>query len=285
MSPQFSLIMATYGRTREVIEFLRSLTCLEPGSPTFEVLIIDQNDHLDLDPLLAPFQSSFPLKHIKSSRRGLSLSRNIGLQQARGEIVAFPDDDCTYYPDTLKKVMEKFSQSPELRLCLARIFDRKTDKNLIKNWPELSRPVGVWDFYFVYSSITIFSKNTKILFDRRMGNGARYGSSEDFDYIYRNLRRGETTIYFPDIHLWHPDQVSVQFSDEKIYSYGEGFGACCRKNLSLPILSIFLQAMAFHTAQMLFYLLTGKFVLARRKWLTMKGRLHAFFTLKAEFQE
>src|SRR5574340_342784 len=93
----FSLVLATVGRTAELERFLDALerqTC-----PDFELLVIDQNPDDRLRPILNRHRGRFEIKHTRSAT-GLSRARNVGLRLARGEIVAFPDDDC-WYPTTL----------------------------------------------------------------------------------------------------------------------------------------------------------------------------------------
>ena len=52
--------------------------------------------------------------------------------------------------------------------------------------------------------------------------------------------------YTPNIHVWHPTQNSVNFSKEKIASYGRGFGAFARKNVSAPIIFLFIEIIVYH---------------------------------------
>ena len=69
----FSLILATYGRSAEVSVFLQSLALQMPGIASFELIVVDQNDQIDLRPLLAVYESTFPIRHLRSKTRGASL--------------------------------------------------------------------------------------------------------------------------------------------------------------------------------------------------------------------
>jgi hypothetical protein len=43
-----------------------------------------------------------------STKRGNSFNRNLGISQAKMTIIAFPDDDCFYDVDVIKKILEIF---------------------------------------------------------------------------------------------------------------------------------------------------------------------------------
>ena len=111
-SPQVSLIVATVERVAHVDALLDSLS--RQTWRDFDVVIVDQNDDDRLAPVVARHADLLDITRIRSPR-GLSKSRNAGLAVARGAIVAFPDDDCRYRPETLARVAEFFATQPEAR--------------------------------------------------------------------------------------------------------------------------------------------------------------------------
>src|SRR5882672_6242686 len=98
---KISLILSTVGRTEELARFLEHLD--RQTYRSFELLIVDQNPEGILDSLVRQHRERFPLLHLRSEQ-GLSHARNVGLQHFSGDVVAFPDDDCWYGPDTLEKI-------------------------------------------------------------------------------------------------------------------------------------------------------------------------------------
>jgi len=266
-----SLIVATLGRFDELGRLLSSLTRQTVGPGRFEVIIVDQNDSIDLAPIISRYASALTLRHVKSGKRGISLNRNIGLHLAQGKIVAFPDDDCTYYPDTLETVLRCFQGNENISLFIGAIYDRSTDTCVIRRWPRTPRFVTRWNFFLLTSSISIFSKRTDLRFDERLGAGARFGSNEDADYVLRALSSGGIVRYEPSIEVWHPAQPMMLISTDKIHSYGLGFGALVAKDFSVALAILFLKSCLYH-------LMMAAKALCCRDARTAKARLTALYS-------
>ncbi|WP_457618562.1 glycosyltransferase family A protein [Lutibacter sp.] len=269
----FTLIMATCGRKKEVRNFLISLSKQTFDLNKVELIIVDQNDKIQLGDIVAEFYEKMNLVHIKSDVKGLSINRNKGLDVARGKIVAFPDDDCTYYEDTLQSVFNFFEKSPETALVLGKIYDRDKKKNIIRNWKDESFRVTKWNFFKNYSSITIFSKNLKLKFEEKFGQGQYFGSYEDADYVYQSLMLKTETKFSPNIQVLHPELNKNVMTPEKIESYGLGLGAFVKKHKSFPIYLIFFQVLAYHIVNMIVSCLLLKKQAALKSWKSFASRL------------
>jgi glycosyltransferase involved in cell wall biosynthesis len=269
--------MATYGRKEEVGDFLESIINQRYNLDEVEIIIVDQNDVITLDEVCSKYIGLLNIKLIRSDKKGLSLNRNIGLHIAIGKYIAFPDDDCTYYPETLLNVENYFETNWNVDVVLGRIYDRKLNKDIIRNWKSREYKVNISNFYFSYSSITIFTKKNNILFDEKLGVGTFFGSYEDADYILQLIENNKKIIYTPDVEVWHPDLTANPMSDEKVYSYGLGFGALVKKHLSLPILYLFIQAIGFHLIKMIFGIFTMDKTTIIKRFLSIKSRLQGFY--------
>ncbi len=89
--PKVSVVVCTYNGARHIRETCEALERLD--YPDYEVLIIsDGSTDATLDVL-----ADFDFKVIAVENGGLSRARNLGLQSATGQIVAYLDDDA--YPD------------------------------------------------------------------------------------------------------------------------------------------------------------------------------------------
>lgn len=259
MQRTFSLIVATCGRDREVDRLLESFTQLDYDLNLVKIYIVDQNDTINLKPIIQKYVPALHIHHIHSPRKGLSYNRNIGLKEAKGDIIAFPDDDCTYYPDTLNNVNDAFDEYADASLLLGQIIDRKTGEKIIRKWSDQPFLLNFYNFYTSFSSITMFVKNEgkKQYFDERLGSGEYLGSCEDADYIVQELNQKRKIFYVPEIQVWHPNQKNSEFSESKIASYGRGFGAFAYKNFCLPVAVLFMEVVAYHMLRYMMSLIQG----------------------------
>jgi glycosyltransferase involved in cell wall biosynthesis len=246
----FCLVVATYGRKLEIDNFLNSILHQKYRLDLVKVWIVDQNDKIDLLPIINQYSDKLQIEHIKTDRKGASYSRNLAIYEASGDIIAFPDDDCIYYEDTLENVNLLFNQNPKAGCMLGRIFDCQLNKNIIRRWKTFPFKINWWNFYNTFSEIVLFVDINKIsnnTFSERFGPGEYFGSCEGIDYLANILRNKVDILYSPKINVWHPIQNIEMFNVDKVRSYGLGFGAFCRKNLNLPIFILFFETLIYHS--------------------------------------
>ena len=94
--PKVSVVVATFNGSRTLRSCLESLTRL--NYPDYEVILVDDGS-TDQTPELAKSYSS--VRYLRQTNQGLSAARNAGIGAARGEIIAFTDDDCRADEDWL----------------------------------------------------------------------------------------------------------------------------------------------------------------------------------------
>lgn len=231
---QFSLILATVGRSEEVERFLCSLD--EQHGVAFELIVVDQNTDDRLVPHLLRRRGTFPIRHLRSAP-GVSRARNVGLEYASGSIVAFPDDDCWYPEGLLSRVDSLLRQNPDLGGVTGRQTDaegRPWCKRLTSN-PTRVDVLNVWSKAI---SITIFLRQAVVAavgpFDEHLGVGAgsKFASGEETDYLVRAIRFGFRFQYLPQIHVHHPNPLAAWDVRmvKRARGYGAGMGRVLRKH-------------------------------------------------------
>jgi len=90
--PFFSVIVCSYNGSRTIRGCMESLQKLD--YPNKEIIVINDGSTDDLIKIVA----EYPVRLISTPNRGLSSARNTGLANAKGEIIAYLDDDA--YPDS-----------------------------------------------------------------------------------------------------------------------------------------------------------------------------------------
>lgn len=272
-----SLVVATVNRFQEVDDLLKSILDSSYDKKKIEVIIVDQNKKKDLTEVIFKY-NTLNIKHIKSERKGLSKNRNIGIRISTGEIICFPDDDCKFLNDTIFNVIEEFKKNIKLEVLMGRIID-ENGKDCIRKWQKKECKINKKNFYLKNSSITIFKRNLeKQYYDENFGVGSKYGSCEDADFLFRVLEKNVLIVYKPNIVMYHPS-FKGKISLEKAEKYGEGFGAFCKKNLSLYIGVLYLMSQSLFLLRMIKYYFFNKeeYKIVKSGF---KGRVVGFFKYK-----
>lgn len=100
-APSVSVVINTYNRARTLRDALTSLRHL--NYPRFEVIVVNGPSTDDTSRVLAEYGES--IKILACPVRSLSVSRNIGICGAAGEIIAFMDDDAVADPRWLERLV------------------------------------------------------------------------------------------------------------------------------------------------------------------------------------
>ena len=237
--PMISLILATIQRTGEVENFLCKL--MEQPYKEFEMILVDQNLDDRLIPIINIYKDQIPLIHV-ISQPGLSKARNIGLPFVKGELVAFPDDDCWYPTNLLSDIILNFIHHPEWDGITVTASSGKNETSIWK-WDQVPGRCTVTNVWKRGMSITCFLRRRVIdtigLFDEELGLGSLtpWQSGEETDYLIRTIRAGFHIQYLPNLSVYHLDALPDYTHQEiqKAYFSGCGMGHVLRKH-SYPIL-------------------------------------------------
>jgi glycosyltransferase involved in cell wall biosynthesis len=107
-----SLIVCTRDRAARLPPFLSCIAALESPPGGWELVLVDNASRDETRSILDRFgkDAAFPVQCVHAALPGLSRARNSGLACARGQILAFTDDDCYPRPDYLRALVEVFDE-------------------------------------------------------------------------------------------------------------------------------------------------------------------------------
>ena len=228
---RFSLIVATLGRSSEIGALLESL--LAQGRDDLEVIIVDQNADDRVAPVLQPYAARLPITHLRSAIRNANHARNLGLRQARGEIVTFPDDDCLYPPGVLTRVDAAFRAAPSLGVLTGPAASPEGGLGSGR-WREESGAIDLANVWTSVIEFNLFLPRPLMLalggFDERLGPGTRWGSAEGNDLVCRAMASGVVAQYDAGLRIIHPDKRLTEVAVSRAASYGRGLGFVLRRH-------------------------------------------------------
>jgi GT2 family glycosyltransferase len=219
--PSFDLVVATVGRSEELERLLGSLEAQQ--YPHLKVIVVDQGDEGQVAPLLAG--RALEVRHIHAAR-GLARARNAGLELVEGDVVAFPDDDCTYPAGLLAEVARRLTADATLGGISGRVEDESgvSSASWKRDAADLDRD-NVWNRV---NSAALFIRRGVVervgTFDERLGlgSGEPWSSSEEIDYVVRAIGAGARIAYVPSLVVRHrvvPDDAAIGYRDGASVGY------------------------------------------------------------------
>jgi GT2 family glycosyltransferase len=259
----FSLILATAGRTVELHRFFASLEAA--GGGDCECIVVDQNPDDRIEAVLSAWADKIAIVHLRSAP-GLSRARNVGLAAAKGAVLGFPDDDCWYSPHLLDDARSFFADTPEYSLLSAGVRDESGTLSG-NRWVRDRCDLATANLFRTSVGMALFVRRDRVAgfeFDESLGagSGTRFASGEDTDYVFRLLDAGLRGRFDRRLTVYHPrrDMLSGGANAARAYSYGCGMGRVIRKQGKLPLLPAFV---AFDAMRLGYSLLRGQFEPAR----------------------
>ncbi len=116
-----SVVICTAGRPEVFGAALRSVLAQDYGD--FEILILDQSRDDRTETITRELAADDSrVRYWRLEQRGLSRAYNRGVGEARGELVAFTDDDCVAPPGWLRAVAGAFAREPEAELVYGQVL-------------------------------------------------------------------------------------------------------------------------------------------------------------------
>jgi glycosyltransferase involved in cell wall biosynthesis len=113
-----SIIVPFFNAARFIRETVESV--LGQTYDDWELLLIDDGSTDDSTRMARDWAAAhdriFYLEHPGHENRGASMARNLGIEEARGEFIAFLDADDIWLPDKLERQVEIMSRHPEVAL-------------------------------------------------------------------------------------------------------------------------------------------------------------------------
>src|SRR5215471_2716832 len=244
-----SIIVCTRNRAVKLERTLRAIRELEvPGGNSYEVIVVDNGSTDATATVCAQLAGLFPnaLHRIFLPTPGLSGAGNAGFAAARGDIIAYLDDDVLPRKDWLVVVCHEFATDPQLGVLSGRVeLWNPTDLPLATRRKEQRCEFQALDDAFnLFIGCNLAIRRTVIekigLFDPRLGTGSRFGSAGDSDFCYRAWKAGQKLVYVPTLFVHHDHGRRSQQDRRKVmrdYTLGRGAfyakHACARDKAAL----------------------------------------------------
>jgi len=196
--PLISVVIPTFNRVQQVQAALRSV--LAQTYPHLDVIIVDDGSSdgtgLAIQTLIGEEHRGGKVRYLFQPNQGQSVARNLGIQKAQGELLAFLDSDDSWLPEKLEwqlRALEQFKDKSFACVTDAKLTDdlgmdilafRKSGKPYEETFGIDSEAITTLVKYrdpFWLSTLLVRADIVKQLgsFDTQLGY------AEDHDFLFR----------------------------------------------------------------------------------------------------
>lgn len=207
---RLSLIVCTRNRATALPSALQAFAEIPP-TDEWELVLVNNGSSDGTAAILHDFAQDAPCRVVvvDEPAAGLSRARNRGLSVAKGELLAFTDDDCYPSPDFVSTILARFSDT-DIGYLGGRVL-LHDPADLPITIQELDREVQLEPRSFIKPGL-IHGANMAFRkaaleeiggFDERLGAGAPFKSGEDTDAIARCSTLGYAGAFAPEVVVQH----------------------------------------------------------------------------------
>lgn len=253
-APFVSVIVPTHDRPEGVRRCLRSLLALD--YPQYEVIVVDNapSTNATADFIQQTYRNRPQVRYLREDRRGPSWARNCGIMAARGEILAFVDDDIIVDSHWLVELVRGFSLADGVA-CVTGLVSPLELETPAQFWFEEYGGYGkgfsrrVFDMrenrpkkpLYPYT-IGLFGTGGSMAFrasflrsvggfDSTLGSNRPALCAEDTGMFFQVITRGYKLVYTPASLVYHPHHRDYTRLRKQIYHYGIGLTAHLMKSV------------------------------------------------------
>jgi len=227
MPCRFSIIVPTHDRPEQLLWCLAALAALRYPREEFEVIVVNDGGAMPSERMLAPLAERIQFTLLTQDNAGPARARNLGAEQARGEYLAFTDDDCAPTPDWLTALEHAFRHAPEA-LVGGRIIN-VVERHLCSEASQLLIEY-LYDYYnggvdrganfFASNNLALSAPAFRVV--RGFAPSFRRAAGEDRDLCARWRLAGGRFQYAPNAVVRHAHVLTLAAFARQHFSYGRG---------------------------------------------------------------
>jgi len=219
--PLLSIVVTSYTKRRlkDLIDLINSIK-LQSYSNIETIIVIEKSKNLyyKINVFLAENAYQFITLIFSSNTLGISEARNLGIKHARGNIIAFTDDDAVLFPNWAEEIVKTFAQQDDIVGVTGPAFPLWENKSLewfpeefywiigCTAWRDWKRETNYgWGVNMAFRreafDVSLFTN----CFTKGAHDKGKVGPVGDDREFILNVRRktNRLIIYNPSAKVWH----------------------------------------------------------------------------------
>jgi glycosyltransferase involved in cell wall biosynthesis len=218
-------IVPLYNGARFIREALRSI--IDQELVPDEVIVVDDGSTDDGAAIVAEVAKQYPIRLLRKENGGQSSARNMGVDHAHGDLIAFLDQDDAWHPNHLTELVKPFLETRSIELgwvysSLDEINEagEMVAHDILKPFksahPKRDLACCLREDMFILPSASLISREA---FRRVGGFDERLSGYEDDDFFLRMFLAGFDNVYLPtSLSKWRIYQTSSSYSQRMAVS-------------------------------------------------------------------
>ena len=225
MRPRVSVLIPTWNREEYLGEAIESV--LNQTYQDFEIIVVDDGSTDGTAELVKHYER---VRYVWQPHSGISAARNLALEKAQGELIAWLDSDDLYVPMKLIKQVDYMDKHPEccLVFCLPVSFSKIDYNRMTKRQQKIMDMNNK-----IYAGCFPTACIRRSLFDRFGAFDLKYSYAEDTEWIARICAAGVDLdhclyekLYLRRVHF---DQISYSYDEMSKQQYLAIYADAIRK--------------------------------------------------------
>jgi glycosyltransferase involved in cell wall biosynthesis len=231
---KISHIICTRNRAAQLRTTFKTFNVAQMKSQQIELILVDSSSTDDTVQAMEEFASVYPKTRIVKAGKGLGRARNAGIDAAKGDLIAFTDDDCYLDENYYQALRVQFAEPRQFHYGMGQIllYDETDDRRIANAWfkrmavikPGTALPTGTFQGANIFFLREVFEKAGKFRDD--MGSGTPF-PCEDIEFGTRCSLAGFTGVFTPLVKVFHHHgrKAGSKEADETVIGYEIGRGA------------------------------------------------------------
>jgi glycosyltransferase involved in cell wall biosynthesis len=252
---RYSIIIPTYNRANELARCISAIGSVAFSRERFEVLVVnDGGARPDVNQLqdLAP---GIRIEVISQRNRGPATARNSGARSARGDYLAFVDDDCIPPADWLVNLDSIATANPDA------LIGGRTVNALPDSLCSQASQTLV-DYVYSYYNVSeggrnaFFASNNMSMpsaaFRMLGGFDETFRTAEDRELCSRWIANGGRLLYAPEVIMLHAHDLDLISLHRQHFGYGRGALSYWRKMAARRMRGFRVEPLSFYAGMLAF---------------------------------
>lgn len=224
-SPRFTVVVPTYNRLASLTTCLEAIAAQDFPRDEFEVVVVDDGSASPPRALIGRLSDNVQVRLIEQANAGPAAARNAGARAARGQYLAFTDDDCQPGPGWLRALDQALAEHPDAAIGGAVISSLRNPfstasqllVDFLYDYFERDNQDGQ---FFVTANVAM----PAALFRELGGFDLTFplAAAEDRDLCERWHERGFGLVFSEAAFVWHAHRLNLRSFCRQHFNYGRG---------------------------------------------------------------